>query len=264
MRPVSSSARGGAPGSSSEWPTLEIVKGLHQRGFVTAAQLAAVKSGTPRAIAKADEEAYQQACINSTTPLKQRQSNTTHAHGQPASARATRAKAAERRSAADAKGEESCIKKFEAGGYVFAPGTTGRKDCAITSLLKDITEKSKPAVKESFATYLAWIKNARTGRSNAADNDADNLADPVEDDDARASFGVIKACLDKISTNPALLPKNLSMQIWTIGRDGEKRVSRSIGNGETKLVLLQRADRFEAVIPPTTTSARPNSRFTEI
>lgn len=201
---------------------------MHAAGFISDAQLAAAKSGNKTDASKADKEVLDLASFTSRRPLTKKQSGVINS-GFISSQR-------ERDTKLEAR--------YTKAGYQFKRNNGKDHNCLIISILQHITgnydsedtakaKKYRKILDSKLKQNLTTAQKAAFTKNQMLEPDHLNLLLPELEKDASLKGR-----------------KKLTVEFWMADARGEP-FRFSIGDRKEKVIILQRADHFEAVLCPT-------------
>jgi hypothetical protein len=212
---------------------------LHKSGFISSAQLKAIKSGNRAYVKEANKEVFNLASFVSQRPLTKNQSEViSPAFGSQQTER-----------------DKRLVKKYEKKGYQFVQNSGKNNNCLIISLLQHITGNYKSNHDVRAADYRIELDKKLKNSLNAKQQKAfkENKMLPPDH---------ITWLLGEMAKDKTLKYKNMTIELWMANAEGEP-VSFSIGEGKAKAIIFQRVNHFEAVIPPvlvSTTAGKSESK----
>ena len=201
-------------------------KKLHEKGYISDAQLSAIESTDKAAITEADSNVFQWQMFQSQRPLTQQQSEATSAYSL----------------LSQRKRDEILEKDYAKEGFQFVKNKGANHNCLITAILQHLTcdyQSNHDAAAKNYRKKLNdYLKKDLNDdqKKNFLDNDllvADHL----------------NWLLPEMAKDTNLRIKNPTVEIWVAADEG-RCVSFPIGSGIDKVIIFNRADHFEAVVPP--------------
>jgi hypothetical protein len=251
------------PGSRAHTPKLDPKSStyhddLHKAKFITDKHLAAIKSGNAANIARADAEALDEAIARSLqitekspAPAQDKSVNTEKDnqalidYKNPLTPKQSEVSGAQF-NGEQRKRDEALIKKYKGEGYQFIKSSNNDHNCLIVSILQHLTgdyrEASIKKHLEDASKYRQWL-NAQLTRNLSSEQKSNFYKFTMLHADD------LNLLLPEMKKEPRFKDKDLTVEIWTAGKNGEK-VSYDVGAGSERFLIFQKTDHFVAVIPP--------------
>lgn len=205
---------------------------LHEKGYISEAQLAAVEAKDKAGLQQADNDVYDMGLFLSQHPLTQKQS------------KAITDDVLQKQRARDKK----LVDKYTGKGFVFEKNAGKGHNCLIISILQHLTGNYNDEHETEAASYRKRLnEHLKSGMDETQKKSFSESAFLAPDN--------LEWLLEQMKKDPLLKPKNPAVEVWMANHEGEP-VSFSIGNGTDKFIILQRADHFEAVTAPVQTKTR--------
>ena len=199
---------------------------LHGEGYISEAQLLAVESSDKTAITHAEADVLQWQIFQSKRPLTPEQSEAIN----PSFLASQRSR--------DKQLEKNYTKK----SFRFANNESANHNCLITAILQHLT-------RDYQSNHDAAAKNYRKKLNDYLKKDLnDDQKKNFLDNDLLVADH-LNWLLPEMAKDTNLQIKNPTVEIWVAANEG-RCVSFHIGSGKDKVIIFNRADHFEAVVPP--------------
>lgn len=265
MTPVKSGSRAQTPTvnptSKTYWDD------LHKAEFINGAQLVAAKSGNVKDIDKADAEAYEMAikesiksAKNPSTPKQDDVTNTEKDnqalidYKHPLTPRQSEVIGSQF-NVAHRPSDVALVNKYTKEGYRFVQSSNLNHNCLIISILQHLT---KDYEEKSIVNHLADAKPFRDKLNIELKRNLSKAQKEKFDQFAMLESDNLTFLLSEMKKEERFKDKDLTVEIWTAGQNGEK-VAFDIGNGKERVIIFQKTDHFVAVIPPKKASNSSNT-----
>jgi hypothetical protein len=226
---------------------------LHKAGFISDAQLAAVKSENRSNADAADAEALKKGVADSLSsiktftaehPLTPKQSKAIHSRELVSTEELHNGQRAK---------DKLLKQNYLAKGYVFKDSKVRDHNCLITSILqhakKDYGTNHQVLAQEYRDRLNTHLQQGMTSAQKEKFLKNDLL-------DAHHTDWLLK----EMAKDPGFKNHNLTVELWVADDKGEP-VPFTFGGGKTKVIIFNSTDHFEAVIPPSSsaTTAGPTT-----
>ena len=256
MQPVNSRSRVPTPTFDPKSSTYH--DDLHKAGFISGNQLAAVKSANAANIGKADAEVCDKAIELSRkdtekSPALKKDKSVNTEYDNQALIDYKNALTPKQSEVSDAqfngeqrKRDNALIKKYQAEGYRFIKSSNKDHNCLIVSILQHLTgDYSEDGIKKHLqdaSKYREWLNAQLTKNFSKVQKENFYQFAMLHAED-------LNLLLPKMKKEPRFKDKDLTVEIWTAGENGEK-VSYDVNAGKERVLIFQQTDHFVAVIPP--------------
>lgn len=235
---------------------------LHEKGFISDAQLKAVLSKDSQEISKANEEAlalYILDDFSKQNPMTSGQTDTV--------------KNAQALSKKQATANANLVTDLKNQDYKFVCGLPGQQECMVISLLENLTVGQKPDLKKLYEAHQQCDQKRKTTLASSLDdsNSEDSKTDSTEESDTivdssdndadniplsnypKKSKPVSHAAnvedlLAKLSETKTFGSSGMYVMLYKPNLKGEHVVYTigARGDNKTEIVLIHCGDRFDA------------------